>query len=125
MSSDLFEQKDCLNKCGTLCYMAPEQISNMVYSKGVDIWSTGIILYMLLNNGENPFYNKDDTRESLIRKITNAELKFKENCSISEMAKNLISKLLSKNPVHRYTARPAFIHPWITMRKYDKIPLPI
>ena len=41
------------------------------------------------------------------------------------MAKNLISKLLSKNPVHRYTARPALIHPWITMRKYDKIPLPV
>ena len=122
LSSGSFEQKDCLSKCGTLCYMAPEQISKKVYSKGVDIWSTGIILYELLNNGQNPFYKKGDTRESFIRKVSNEELKFDENCSISEMAKNLMRKLLMKNPSHRYTAIPALAHPWITMRKYDKIP---
>ena len=123
LSSGSFEQKEYLNKCGTLSFMAPEQITNLVYSKGIDIWSTGIILYMLLNNGKHPFYKKGDTRENVIHKITSEELKLDENCSISEIGKNLIRKLLTKNPAHRYTARPALIHPWITMRKYDKIPL--
>ena len=83
LCADTFEAKDCLENCGTLKYMAPEQISNMIYSKGVDIWSAGIILYMLLNNGNNPFYNLGDSREEIINKITNKKIFFDENCTIS------------------------------------------
>ena len=108
LSANTFEAKDCLENCGTLKYMAPEQISNMIYSKGVDIWSAGIILYMLLNNGNNPFYNLGDSREEIINKITNKKITFDENCTISEMGKNIIIKLLQKNPSYRYTARLCF-----------------
>ena len=48
--------------CGTLLYMAPEQIEKKSYSQTVDIWSIGIILFMLLNNGQHPFYNKGDLK---------------------------------------------------------------
>ena len=58
LSSDSFESKLKMKNCGTLTYMAPEQISSLIYSKAVDIWSVGIILYMLLNKGNNPFYKK-------------------------------------------------------------------
>ena len=125
LCADTFEAKDCLDNCGTLKYMAPEQISNMIYSKGVDIWSAGIILYMLLNNGNNPFYKFGDSREEIINKITNKKIFFDENCTISEMGKNIIIKLLQKNPSYRYTARLALNHPWITMNKYDQIPLTV
>jgi serine/threonine protein kinase len=124
LSSDSFESKLKMQNCGTLTYMAPEQISNLTYSKGVDIWSVGIILYMLLNKGKNPFYNKEDSTDTLIYNINNKEIEFDlENCPISAIGRHLIYKLLDKNPSYRYSARLALNHPWITLNKFDKIPM--
>ena len=126
LSSNSFENKNYLENCGTLIYMAPEQISNKIYSKSVDIWSVGIILYMLLNNGKNPFYNKGEPREKIIQKIRNKKVEFDDkNFPISEMGKDFIKKLLKKNSSSRYTARPALNHPWITMEKFEKIPMTV
>jgi len=126
LSSNSFEKKNYLDNCGTLIYMAPEQISNKTYSKSVDIWSVGIILYMLLNNGKNPFYNSGDSRETIIEKITSKNIEYDDiNYPISEMGKHFISKLLKKNSSSRYTARPALNHPWITMQKFEKIPMTV
>jgi serine/threonine protein kinase len=125
LSSDSFESKNYLENCGTLIYMAPEQINNLIYSKAVDVWSVGIILYMLLNKGKNPFYIKGDTQEKIIKNITNNNITFSNDCLISNMGKHLINKLLKKNPSYRYTIRPALEHPWITLNKFDKIPMTI
>ena len=126
LSSDSFEKKNYLDNCGTLIYMAPEQISNKTYSKSVDIWSVGIILYMLLNNGKNPFYNKGESREKIIEKITSKKVEFDDkNYPISEIGKHFINKLLMKNSSSRYTARPALKHPWITMKKFEEIPMTV
>ena len=130
LSLDRFESKNYLENCGTLLYMAPELFTNNVkYTKGVDVWSVGIILYMLLMKGKNPFYNKEDTRETVIKKIKNNNVSFPNDNSdtyqISKMGKDLINKLLKKNPIYRYTIRSALEHPWITMNKFDKIPLTI
>ena len=124
LSTDNFESKNYLINCGTLSYMAPEQISNNTYSKAVDIWSVGIILYMMLNKGKNPFYTLGESRETVIKRITYEKLTFdiKEN-PMSKMAQLYIKKLLEKNHSYRYTARPALNHPWITLNKYDKIPM--
>ena len=124
LSTDNFESKNYLLNCGTLSYMAPEQISSKTYSKAVDIWSVGIILYMMLNKGKNPFYTLGESRETVIKRITYEKLTFdiKEN-PMSKMAQLYIKKLLEKNHSYRYTARPALNHPWITLNKYDKIPL--
>ena len=130
LSLDSFESKKYLENCGTLVYMAPELINNVKYTKGVDVWSVGIILYMLLMKGKNPFYNKQDDRETIIKNIKNNNVVFhNENNNeinpISKMGKDLINKLLKKNPLYRYTIRSALEHPWITMNKFDKIPLTI
>ena len=126
LSSNSFEHKNYLENCGTLIYMAPEQISNKIYSKSVDIWSVGIILYMLLNGGKNPFYNKGESREKIIYKIRNKKVEFDDkNYPISEMGKDFIKKLLKKNSSSRYTVRPALNHPWITMEKFEKIPMTV
>ena len=125
LSSDCFEAQNVLDNCGTLIYMAPEQISKKTYSKGVDIWSVGIILYMLLNKGKHPFYNIGDKRKAIIDKINEKEIEFDPNCPISPIGKHFLYKLLDKNPSYRYTARPALIHPWITLKKFDKIPMTI
>ena len=44
--------------CGTFIYMAPEQIEKKLYHYSVDIWSIGILMFMLLNGGKHPFYQK-------------------------------------------------------------------
>ena len=124
LSSDSFESKLRQQNCGTLTYMAPEQISGVTYSKAVDVWSVGIILYMLLNKGKNAFYEKGDNSKVIIDKINNKEIKFDLiNCPISPIARHLIYKLLDKNPSYRYSARLALNHPWITKNKMDKIPM--
>ena len=124
LSSDAFESKLKTQNCGTLTYMAPEQISSLRYSKAVDIWSVGIVLYKLLNKGKNPFYQKGDSNSVLIDNINNQEVEFDlENCPISVIGRHLIYKLLDKNPSYRYTARLALSHPWITLNKFDKIPM--
>ena len=109
--------------------MAPELLNNIKYTKGVDVWSVGIILYMLLMKGKNPFYNKGDSRETIIKNIRSNNVIFScdnDNLNqISKMGKDLINKLLKKNPLYRYTIRSALEHPWITMNKFDKIPLTI
>ena len=125
LSSDRFESKNYLENCGTLIYMAPEQINKMIYSKAVDVWSVGIILYMLLNKGKNPFYNKGESQEVIIQNITNNNIVYSNDCLISEMGKHLINKLLKKNSSYRYTIRSALDHPWVTLNKFDKIPMTI
>ena len=124
LSSDSFESKMKLQNCGTLTYMAPEQISGVIYSKAVDVWSVGIILYMLLNKGKNAFYEKGDTSKAIIDKINHKEITFDlDKCPISPIGRHLIYKLLDKNPSYRYSARLALNHPWITGNKNDKIPM--
>ena len=124
LSIDSFESKFKLLNCGTITYMAPEQISSKRYTKSVDIWSVGIILYRLLNKGKNPFYNNGDKTSVLINNINNKEIEFDlEKCPISPICRHFLYKLLDKNPSHRYSARLALSHPWITMNKFDKIPL--
>ena len=126
LSTNEFETKLKMQNCGTLTYMAPEQISNLRYSKGVDIWSVGIVLYMLLNKGKNPFYKKGDSTTTLINNINNKNVEFDlENFPISSMGRHFIYKLLEKNPSYRYTVRLALNHPWITLNKLDKIPMTI
>ena len=50
--------------CGTLIFMAPEVALKKEYSRSVDIWSTGIIMYMLLTGGSHPLFNSKDDSES-------------------------------------------------------------
>ena len=106
--------------CGTLLYMAPEQIEKKSYSQTVDIWSIGIILFMLLNNGQHPFYNKGDLKNEFLKKLKNWKFKFCNH--ISFMGNSLIKKLLEINPSWRYSADKAIRHPWITRNINDEIP---
>jgi calcium/calmodulin-dependent protein kinase I len=60
--------------CGTLIYMAPEVASNHEYTKSVDIWSLGIIMYVILTGGKHPLYiNHTDTMETYKRKLSELE----------------------------------------------------
>ena len=107
--------------CGTFIYMAPEQIEKKLYHYSVDIWSIGILMYMLLNNGMHPFYQKNEKEEDFIKKIKIGKLNFINK--LSYMAKHLNHKLCEANPSWRYSANLAMKHPWITRNPNDEIPL--
>lgn len=81
LSSQFFESKGDYEFCGTLLYMAPEQIEKRIYTKAIDIWSCGVILYQLLNNGFHPFHNKDDSYELFLEKLKGGKWKNEFNIS--------------------------------------------
>ncbi|XP_026200442.1 calcium/calmodulin-dependent protein kinase IGa [Anabas testudineus] len=98
--------------CGTPGYVAPEVLSQKPYSKAVDCWSIGVITYILLC-GYPPFFEENET--CLFSKIMKAEYAFHSPFwdDISESAKDLISNLMEKNPMKRFTTEQALKHPWI------------
>uniref|UniRef100_A0A8D2L6J8 Serine/threonine kinase 33 n=1 Tax=Varanus komodoensis TaxID=61221 RepID=A0A8D2L6J8_VARKO len=89
--------------CGTPIYMAPEVISAHDYSQQCDVWSIGVIMYMLLC-GEPPFIASSE--EKLFEVIKKGDLHFKHSTweSIGETAKNVLQLLLKVDPAHRITA---------------------
>ncbi|KAG7276679.1 hypothetical protein CRUP_032028 [Coryphaenoides rupestris] len=99
--------------CGTPIYMAPEVITGHEYSQQCDVWSIGVIMYMLLC-GDAPFISSSE--EKLFEKIKKGELRFSGSVwdTISDAAKTVLSCLLKVDPAHRITANELVDNPWIT-----------
>jgi calcium/calmodulin-dependent protein kinase I len=98
--------------CGTPGYVAPEILEGGGYGKEVDYWSIGVILYTLLC-GLPPF-NEEQNAE-LFDKIKTADYCFPspEWDHVSDLAKDLISRLLVTDPDKRLTADEILEHPWM------------
>eukprot|EP01027_Heterolobosea_sp_BB2_P016967 GEZU01024076.1.p1 GENE.GEZU01024076.1~~GEZU01024076.1.p1 ORF type:complete len:331 (+),score=90.96 GEZU01024076.1:85-1077(+) len=98
--------------CGTPNYVAPEVLLNEGYDSAVDMWSVGVILYILLC-GFPPFYS--ESTPELFDQIISGRYDFPEEYwgKISPSAKDLINKLLQVDPSKRYTPEQALNHPWI------------
>ncbi|CAK9030650.1 Calcium/calmodulin-dependent protein kinase type 1 (CaM kinase I) (MnCaMKI), partial [Durusdinium trenchii] len=98
--------------CGTPGYVAPEIISGKPYGKEVDMWSLGVITYILLA-GYPPFY--DENQNTLFRQIKKAKYKFDPEfwSEVSESAKDLIRGLLVVDPKKRLTVDQVLAHPWV------------
>ena len=121
LSAQNFDKLINNDYCGTYIYMAPEQIEKKLYFISVDIWSIGILMFMLLNSGKHPFYIKGDDKKDFEKKIKGRKISFYNK--VSPMAKHLILKLLEPNPSWRYTGAQAIKHPWITRNKNDEVPI--
>ena len=121
LSAQNFDKLINNDYCGTYIYMAPEQIEKKLYFISVDIWSIGILMFILLNNGKHPFYIKGDTKKDFVKKIMEGKINFYNK--VSPMAKHLILKLLEPNASWRYTGAQAIKHPWITRNKDDEVTL--
>ncbi|XP_012454021.1 calcium-dependent protein kinase 21 isoform X1 [Gossypium raimondii] len=96
---------------GSAYYVAPE-ILRRSYGKEVDIWSAGIILYILLS-GVPPFWA--ETEKGIFDAISEGKLDFESQPwpSISETAKDLVRKMLTKDPKKRLTSAQVLEHPWM------------
>ena len=101
-----------MTPCGTVGYTAPEIVKDERYSKSVDMWALGCVLYTLLC-GFPPFY--DESIEVLTEKVAKGQFTFLSPWwdDISQSAKDLISHLLCVDPEARYTIREFLAHPWI------------
>jgi len=99
--------------CGTPSYVAPEILSGDGYGLAVDIWSCGVILYVLLC-GFPPFYADNDAQ--LYNLIQSGSYSFPSPYwdDISDTAKDLIRKMLTVDPVKRFTSTQVLFHPFIT-----------
>jgi serine/threonine protein kinase len=97
--------------CGTLCYVAPEVLKLTGYSFSVDIWSIGVITFLLLR-GRLPFDGK--TKDEIIDRTLTAPVDFSHAAwqSVSAEARDLIFRLLHKDPNQRMTCEQARAHAW-------------
>ncbi|KAI0356695.1 Pkinase-domain-containing protein [Trametes cingulata] len=102
-----------MTPCGTVGYTAPEIVKDERYSKSVDMWALGCVLYTLLC-GFPPFY--DESINVLTEKVARGYYTFLSPWwdSISSSAKDLITHLLCVDPAQRYTIDEFLAHPWIT-----------
>mmetsp|Transcript_16508 Transcript_16508/g.31275 ORF Transcript_16508/g.31275 Transcript_16508/m.31275 type:complete len:335 (-) Transcript_16508:1085-2089(-) len=105
--------KCLVTQCGTPGYVAPEILHGVPYGVKADMWSLGVITYILLG-GYPPFIEQN--QRELFKKIKRGQYEFHTEYwkNISPEAKNLISKLLTVDPDKRLSARNALEDPWIT-----------
>ena len=94
---------------GSLCYACPEIIDEQPYNPELaDVWSLGVILYVLIC-GYLPFSDEDDD----INKTLISEGKIEFPKEISNKLKDLLRHMLDKNPEKRYNFQKIVKHPWI------------
>jgi serine/threonine protein kinase len=106
--------------CGTPAYVAPEVLSSTPYGKSADMWSLGVITYILLG-GYAPFDGKD--MKELFRHIKGCKYDFHDEywSDISDNAKSFIKQLLVVDPKTRMTVDQALQHPWVKMAERDLV----
>ncbi|XP_019742576.1 serine/threonine-protein kinase 33 isoform X1 [Hippocampus comes] len=99
--------------CGTPVYMAPEMMSQRGYTHWCDMWSVGVIMYILLC-GEPPFISK--SKENRLKEIRTIGVQFSSPIwdTVSNAAKTVVTCLLKENPAYRMSANQLRDNPWIT-----------
>jgi len=120
LSKIIDEQKMMQTACGTPGYVAPEVLNAEGYDKEVDMWSIGVITYILLC-GFPPFYS--ESVPEVFEQIMKAEFDYPEEywADISENAKDFINSLLVVDVSKRMTARQTLEHKWLrTNKKKEK-----
>ncbi|CAM8961699.1 hypothetical protein QQ045_004050 [Rhodiola kirilowii] len=107
---------------GSPYYMAPEVLRRN-YGPEVDVWSAGVILYILLC-GVPPFWA--ETEQGVAQAIIRSVIDFKRDPwpKVSDNAKDLVKKMLDPDPKRRLTAQEVLDHPWLqNSKKAPDVPL--
>ena len=130
MAKKLKDDEKAMSFCGTPEYLAPEIITMEGHDKNADWWSFGILLFEMLC-GLPPFYVEN--LDKMYDLIKNSKVKFPKRINLSEDAKDVILKLLDKNPKKRLGSQNGIeeikSHPFFKSIDFDlivqkKIPAP-
>ncbi|KAJ7492042.1 snf 1 [Mycena latifolia] len=112
LSNETVDGEFLATSCGSPNYAAPEVIKGLKYSgPEIDVWSSGIILYVLLC-GKLPF--EDEVIGSLFEKI--AHVRYDMPTHLSPHAQNLIKSMLVADPTKRITVPQIMQHPFVTVK---------
>lgn len=97
---------------GTISYAAPEVLLGESYDKSVDMWSMGVVAYLLVS-GTLPF--DDDNEDLILERAVNEEPDYQSPwiAKVSKNGKHFIKNLLQKNAKKRLTLEQALNHPWL------------
>lgn len=98
--------------CGSDFYLAPEVIKQEEYGREIDIWSVGVVAYVVLS-GSLPFFH--NVLHKLYRQIVERDLSFPEQAwkSVAKGSQDFILRLLQVRPGDRLTAEQSVNHPWL------------
>lgn len=119
--SEAFTSTPMTNSCGTLFYVAPEVLAR-AYNEKCDLWSLGVIAYIMLDGGA-PFHGRDDrTTLRLIRQCSYTYPASRWN-QISKEAKDFISSLLVLDVDKRLDAEQALAQEWFAKALSEDAPL--
>jgi len=115
LSKILGENTMMQTACGTPIYVAPEVLTGESYEREVDMWSIGVITYILLC-GFPPFFDDGSNMDKLFDQILNGDFDYPDEYweDVSDEAKDFIDNLLIVEPHLRYTATLALDHPWLS-----------
>ncbi|XP_043701294.1 calcium-dependent protein kinase 20-like [Telopea speciosissima] len=96
---------------GSPYYVAPEVLRKH-YGQECDVWSAGVIIYILLS-GVPPFW--DETEQGIFEQVLKGELDFVSDPwpGVSDSAKDLVRRMLVRDPKKRLTAHEVLCHPWV------------
>lgn len=124
LSTHFEASKKMKDKIGTAYYIAPEVLHG-TYDEKCDVWSTGVILYILLS-GCPPFNGANEYE--ILRKVEKGKYTFDlPQCkNVSDSAKDLIRRMLTYVPSMRISAREALEHEWVKKMSAEdhKVELP-
>ncbi|XP_024909148.1 calcium/calmodulin-dependent protein kinase type IV isoform X1 [Cynoglossus semilaevis] len=113
LSKIIDDQVTMKTVCGTPGYCAPEILRGVAYGPEVDMWSVGVILYILLC-GFEPFFDPRGD-QYMYSRILNCDYEFVSPWwdEVSLNAKDLVSKLIVLDPHKRLSVQEALQHPWV------------
>lgn len=108
---------------GAPLFLAPETISEDLIGQPVDMWSCGVILFILLA-GYPPFWSSND--EKLLLSILQGHYTMPSPYwdNVSDEAKDLVRRLIVVDPSERLTVAEALNHPWLQMSETQQQPSP-
>ncbi|OMO72071.1 hypothetical protein CCACVL1_17963 [Corchorus capsularis] len=108
----LGEERTADGLVGTPYYVAPEVVLGRAYNDKADVWSAGVVLYVMLA-GVPPFYG--ETAEEIFAAVVRGNLRFPPRIfrSVSPEAKDLLRKMICRDVSRRLSAEQVLRHPWI------------
>lgn len=126
LSKIMGEKTMMKRSCGTWAYWAPEILRRQPYDYSVDLWSVGVILYIMLS-GVHPFDPDGQSSDAqIVERILRADYKFDPEywSHVSAEAKDVVQSLIHMDPMQRLTCVQLLQHPWVAGINVSKSPMP-